>query len=113
MFNINFNNSDVTSQYNISNIILQKTQRNTNFVLGIYMSISKRSLVGDTNQLLNDGGCKNYQVWDAKIKESKELNIKVWECLLDIPTEAWYKHAFSFYLRFDILFLFILDVMLL
>lgn len=43
------------------------------------------------------------QVWDAKMKELKELNVKAWEWLSGIPTKAWCKHAFYFYPRCDIL----------
>ncbi|KAI5417584.1 hypothetical protein KIW84_042262 [Lathyrus oleraceus] len=43
------------------------------------------------------------QVWDDKMKELKELNVKPWEWLLGIPTKAWCRYAFYFYPGCDVL----------
>lgn len=42
-------------------------------------------------------------LWQQKMNELKELNVKAWEWLMGIPTKQWCKHAFTFYPKCDVL----------
>ncbi|XP_017416399.2 uncharacterized protein LOC108327178 [Vigna angularis] len=44
-----------------------------------------------------------YKEWEKKMGELKNLNVDAFNWLMGIPTKSWCKHAFSAYLRCDVL----------
>jgi hypothetical protein len=43
------------------------------------------------------------QAWEHKMDELKIVDLKAWEWLVKVPTKLWCKHAFSYYLKCDVL----------
>ncbi|CAK8574067.1 unnamed protein product [Lathyrus sativus] len=53
--------------------------------------------------MMGDAKVTYYQAWEKKMFELRQLDKKSWEWLMGVPTKLWCKHAFSFYLKCDVL----------
>lgn len=71
----------------------------------LYANIKKRFEGGTLIRDLMMGVAKAtyYQGWIQKLNELKKMDVKAWSWLMEVPIKCWFKHAFSFYHKCDVL----------